>query len=447
VRATVQRTCDVTLAAPDRTLEVSVPLDIAIAELMPDFAALGVGEHARPAGGEWVLAPVRGEPYRHTATLGDCGIIDGSVLVLRSSCDAGAVPPFSSARSGHRLAAALDDARPVSAHTARLLPSRLTAAQRTYVALRAVIVGGAGRSGDIASKATGIVDPAAFTLPARMSPLRRLREAWARTDYAGQLDQRILAPRPQRCATVAVVSPKGGPGKTTITALLGSLLAFLRRDRVVAVDANPDFGSLGRRLVPDHPIFIDDLLTGTLQQGPLSATGLDAQLGRGPNGLMVAPAPADPDRAKQLDEPAYRTLFERLGDFVGMLVLDCGTGLDASPARAALACADQLVLVTDGEPDTASLVCEAADWLQHSGLPLVLVVNKHERSSRLDVGALERKIPFAHGIVAVPNDRRGAEQLLASRFSWLHAPTAWRTPLRELAALIVTDWTRSGQTP
>ena len=69
---------------------------------------------------------------------------------------------------------------------------------------------------------------------------------------------------------------------------------------------------------------------------------------------MIAPAPTDPDRAAKLDEPAYRTLFERLGQLVGTLVLDCGTGLDDPPARAALSCADQLVLVCDDEPDTAS---------------------------------------------------------------------------------------------
>ena len=79
------------------------------------------------------------------------------------------------------------------------------------------------------------------------------------------------------------------------------------------------------------------------------------------------------------------------------------------------------MLVTDAEPDSASLVCKAAAWLKPTGLPVVLVVNKHERSSRLDIGALERAIPFAHGLVAVPHDRHGAEQLLASRFSWPHA--------------------------
>ena len=200
------------------------------------------------------------------------------------------------------------------------------------------------------------------------------------------------------------------------------MLAYLRRDRVVAVDTNPDWGSLGRRLVPDHSIFIDDLLAGPLQEGHLSAAQLDAQLGRGPDGLMVAPAPTDPERAAGLDETAYRTLFARLGDLVGTLVLDCGTGLGSPAARAALGCADQLVLVADGEPDTASLVAEAAARLEQHAPPLVLVANKLDRSSRVDIGALEREVPFARGIVRVPNHRAGADQLRGSRFSWKQAP-------------------------
>ena len=91
-----------------------------------------------------------------------------------------------------------------------------------------------------------------------------MRAAWAHGDYRQRLEQAIAAPRLQRCVTIAIVSPKGGVGKTTVTALLGSLLAFLRRDRVVAVETKPDWGSLGRPLVPDHPIFIDGLLTGPL---------------------------------------------------------------------------------------------------------------------------------------------------------------------------------------
>jgi len=239
-----------------------------------------------------------------------------------------------------------------------------------------------------------------------------------------------------------VVSPKGGVGKTTTTALLGSLLAFLRRDRVIAVETNPDWGSLGRRLVPDHPVFIDELLAGALSDPDTSPARLDAQLGRGPDGLMVAPAPTDPDRAANLDESAYRTLFARLSELAGMLVLDCGTGLDDPPARAALACADQLVVVCDDQPDTASIVAEAATWLRHAGPPLLLVVNNLRRGSRIDLPALERATDFAHGLAVVPRDERAAGQLHNSRFAWRHAPEGWQIPIRELAALLAADWRR-----
>jgi MinD-like ATPase involved in chromosome partitioning or flagellar assembly len=227
-----------------------------------------------------------------------------------------------------------------------------------------------------------------------------------------------------------------------VSALLGSLLAFLRRDRVIAVETNPDWGSLGRRLVPNHPVFIDELLAGPLNQPDISPTRLDAHLGRGPDGLMVAPAPTDPDRAAKLDESAYRALFARLSELAGTLVLDCGTGLDDPPARAALACADQLVLVCDDEPDTASIVAEAAGWLRDAGPPLTLLVNNRRRGSRIDLGALERATDFAHGLAIVPRDESGAGQLHNSHFTWKHAPDGWKTPIRELAALLATDWQR-----
>ena len=113
---------------------------------------------------------------------------------------------------------------------------------------------------------------------------------------------------------------------------------------------------MGRKLVPDHLVFIDDLLNGPLGAGQMTPTQLDSALGRGPDGLMVAPAPTDQQRAASLDENAYATLFGRLQQLVGTLVLDCGTGLESAPAKAALGCADQLVVVCDDEPDSASLV-------------------------------------------------------------------------------------------
>jgi MinD-like ATPase involved in chromosome partitioning or flagellar assembly len=435
----------ITLHHPEGRLRLSVPTDIPIDELMPDF--LDVTQQRDGDG--WLLGPADGGPYPPEKTLADLGVGEGTVLVLHepvrpapSGREQHASPRHAAARTSSRAGPGVREASRARERTARALPERLTTPARVRTAACALF--SAAPREQPGARASSGQYPATFMLPARVSPLARARQAWWSTDYQARLERMVQVPRLRRCVTIAVVSPKGGVGKSTTTALLGSLLAFLRRDRVVAVDTNNDWGSLGRRLVPDHPVFIDDLLAGPLASGQLPPTELDAQLGRGPNGLMVAPAPTDPERAEQLDETAYRTLFTRLGELVGMLVLDCGTGLGDPPARAALSCADQLVLVADCEPDTASLVSEAAAWLEHIAPPLVLVVNKLERSSRLDVDALEREIEFARGLVTVPTDQAGAHQLQASHFSWSRAPTGWRHPVRELAALITADWRRLG---
>ena len=70
-----------TLDAPRGTLSVSVPLDIPIAELLPEFAALGVPDGRISA--DWSLAPAGGEPYPMAATLAECGLDEHAVLVLR----------------------------------------------------------------------------------------------------------------------------------------------------------------------------------------------------------------------------------------------------------------------------------------------------------------------------------------------------------------------------
>ncbi len=283
------------------------------------------------------------------------------------------------------------------------------------------------------------------TRPEQRSAVDRARASWRETDYLTRLERVVAAPRLLRCATIAIVSPKGGVGKTTTTALLGSLLARIRRDRAVAVDTNPDYGSLGRALTPEHKTFVDDLLE-VLEQPNLTVTELDAHLGRAPDGLMVLPAPTDPDRMVRLDEQAYSAVISRLQDLVGLLVLDCGTGLQEPAARAALATADQILLISDAHPSTASLVAEAAELLRHTGPPITLVVNKMPpaRQTRIDLDGFEQLIPDAQGLVTIEDDQAGAGRVAAGTFSWDDAPGPWRRSIRELATTIVADWPRLG---
>src|SRR6476659_10073102 len=66
---------------------------------------------------------------------------------------------------------------------------------------------------------------------------------------------------------IAVVSLKGGVGKSTTTVGLGSALAIHRGDRVIAVDGNPDAGTLAERVRADNTLTIRDLIdnAGTIR--------------------------------------------------------------------------------------------------------------------------------------------------------------------------------------
>jgi MinD-like ATPase involved in chromosome partitioning or flagellar assembly len=189
---------------------------------------------------------------------------------------------------------------------------------------------------------------------------------------------------------------------------------------------------------------VDDLLD-VLDQPQLTVTQLDGNLGRGLEGLMVLPAPTDPARMARLDEASYSKVIRRLQDLVGILVLDCGTGLNEPAARAALATADQIVLVSDAEPATASLVSEAAELLRSAGPPLTLMVNKlPPKNARLDLEALGRLIPDASAMVTMQADHDAASRLSTGGFEWDGASPDWQTAIRELGVVLTAQWRALG---
>jgi MinD-like ATPase involved in chromosome partitioning or flagellar assembly len=209
------------------------------------------------------------------------------------------------------------------------------------------------------------------------------------------------------------------------------------------VDTNPDFGSLSRVLTPDQAWYVDDLARLVAEQDELSLTALDSHLGRAVHGLLVVPAPTDPERMAALDEEAYRRVTTTLKDFFSLILLDCGTGLQDPASAAAIAAADQVVLLTDAQPATASLVAQSAELLHHWGRPITVVVNRMPaRGGRLDLGRLNRFLPAARGMVVVPDEVAAAARLAAGSFDWRDAPDSWQIALRQLAVVLAADWAR-----
>jgi MinD-like ATPase involved in chromosome partitioning or flagellar assembly len=232
-------------------------------------------------------------------------------------------------------------------------------------------------------------------------------------------------------------------GKTTTTALLGTLIAHLRRDFVVAVDANPDYGSLGRVLCPTHRFYVDDMNSCFHASSPTLAD-LNAWLGAGPHGLRVLPAPTDPERMSRIGFGTYAEVIRRMQDYAAMLLVDCGTGLHEPSARAALAAADQVVMVSDSDPATASLVSEAAARIQINA-PITLVVNKMPAGGgRLDLDRLAQTLPGVESVVVIPAEPKAALMLGVGAFTWTGVPNTWQRAVRELAAVLIAGWPALG---
>jgi MinD-like ATPase involved in chromosome partitioning or flagellar assembly len=446
------RTTLVTIVGPGGRRDLSLPADAPIRELLPPLIDLAgeSGNGRADTSLAWTLSPAAGEPMSLDTSLSEQRILDGTVLYLAPARPDGTAPAPES------IPPSADDFTPQQ-RTQAALPGRLSTLERVQGVLKSMVSappGGLVVAEDPAPRpyAAGTEtsltrpSPAELTVYRKASVLERARNAWRESDYVERLCAQIGEPRLRRCVTIAVVSPKGGVGKTTITALIGSLLSLLRRDRVVAVDTNPDYGSLGRVLAPDNQSFVDDFLRH-LQQPDLTLTELDALMGRSAHGLMVLPAPVEPERMATMDEDAYTQLITRLKEFVGIVVLDCGTGLQEPAARAAIKAADQLLLVTDEQPAAASLVAEAAPLLLRSGRPVTLAVNKMPRKGNmLNVDLLGRHIPEARGLVVIPRELEAASQLAVGRFDWRDAPASWQERCAELVVTLLSDWPRLGLT-
>lgn len=294
-----------------------------------------------------------------------------------------------------------------------------------------------------------------FALAPKVGWWKKRKAAWGETERTARLGQAIAAGRSVRCGIVCVVSPKGGVGKTTTAGLVGSLLAHHRDDLVLAIDANPDYGTLGVALAPKARFYVDDLaevLAAPEAPSFAQATSAIARAGTAGDGglgrLLVLPAPPSAVRMQKVSAETYRSVVEEMARRMNFIVLDCGTGLFDPITVQALHMADQIVLLCDAEPSTARVVAQAVkDTTTLTTKPITLVVNSWRKSGvRLNLDRLMAQIEATAdlAVVLLAEEREAAQQLLEGRFSWEGAPESWQSSAREIAAVLVARWRESG---
>ncbi len=163
---------------------------------------------------------------------------------------------------------------------------------------------------------------------------------------------------------IAVLSLKGGVGKTTTTVALGATLASVRGDRVIAVDANPDFGTLAQRGPDQTRATVRDLLADTSIR---RYSDVRAYTSQSESRLEIMASERDPAASEAFSEDDYRQVISLLQRFYNIILTDCGTGLMHSAMTGVLDEANAIILVTSPAMDGARSASGTLDWLAHQG--------------------------------------------------------------------------------
>jgi MinD-like ATPase involved in chromosome partitioning or flagellar assembly len=257
-----------------------------------------------------------------------------------------------------------------------------------------------------------------------------------------ELDRTLAsaAGRIERSHHVAFVSPKGGVGKTTCTLLCGDVLARHAHLRCVAVDANPDYGTLGA-LAPDarrSQRSLADLLQANRE--PASPADLRPYTSTLDSGLQLLAAPPAAEAMAALTDEHYARLVELLDRFYEVILLDLGTGLTGPLARFALRRADQAVVVSTPEWVTADRVLGALADVHGRGVegPLTLVLNQAPTRETVDRQLIEaafRQADVARR-VAIPSDPQLRQMLDAGALDLQALSRPTRVAIKQLGRAV-----------
>ncbi|WHU48423.1 AAA family ATPase [Gordonia sp. L191] len=212
---------------------------------------------------------------------------------------------------------------------------------------------------------------------------------------------------------IAVLSLKGGVGKTTTTVGLGSTFASLRGDRVIAVDANPDLGTLAQRVPQQTASTVRNLLS---DDNVYRYSDVRAHTSQAPSRLEVLASERDPAMAEAFSEDEYRGVVTILQRFYNIIITDCGTGLSHSAMNGVLDLANAIILVSSPALDGARSASATLDWLEAHGYghlvsrAVVVLSSSRPGSSTIDTDQLgQHFLTRCRAVQTIPFDDHLAE--------------------------------------
>jgi pilus assembly protein CpaE len=187
---------------------------------------------------------------------------------------------------------------------------------------------------------------------------------------------------------IAVYSPKGGAGRTTIAT---NLAVALQRDtgaRVCLVDANLQFGDVGvlLNLNPKNRSIADAVESGEPDGDIIDSVVIDHS-----TGIRVLLAPPAPEGADMVTPAYLRKIVEHLRTTHHYVIVDLPSGL-SDHSLGVMDAADVILVLTALEITTIKnvrLYLEVADQLDYSRTKLRLVINRADAAQGIRIADVE----------------------------------------------------------
>ncbi|MBI1969908.1 P-loop NTPase [Candidatus Woesearchaeota archaeon] len=229
---------------------------------------------------------------------------------------------------------------------------------------------------------------------------------------------------------VAVISGKGGVGKTTATLNLGTALTGFGRE-VVVVDANLSNPNIALHLgTPKLPITLHDALKGKKH---ITETAY-----LHPSGLKIIPSSI---ALEDWNEDHIEKLRENLLGLMGtceLVLLDCPPGL-GKECQTVLKIADEALIVTNPELPAVADALKVKKLAEKEGCNILgILVNRYaEHTGAMDLESMEAmlEVPI---LGVIPEDAMARKALaLKHPLVYTHPESAAAIEFKKVAAKLV----------
>ena len=216
--------------------------------------------------------------------------------------------------------------------------------------------------------------------------------------------------------SVAFVSIKGGVGKTRTTAGVGTVYATYRTEPVLALDANPTYGSLGRVIDPSATATIREYMADEQVHTYPKAR---SYTGKNKPGLEVLAGNQNMANPLTLSDQLFVETLGSVQRFYQLNLIDCGNHIEHRVMKGVFGSVDALVILGTMNYDGAEAAEKTLEWLAVRNMQdlldrSILVLNDVNRcyNKAFVTKVHERLKPRVGAVTTIPFDRHlrdGAE--------------------------------------